>query len=77
MAKIKQVMNCGCLVAVDYNNAVEIVYCPKHRSAPDLYEALKIGKGAVETDLFYHPEDKVSQIKLRIIVKALSKAEGK
>lgn len=44
MAKIKQTMNCGCLVAVDYNNMVIIDYCPKHKAAPELYEVLKEAK---------------------------------
>ncbi len=32
-------MRCGCYVDLKY---VDIVYCPKHQSAPDMYEALKV-----------------------------------
>uniref|UniRef100_A0A6M3JJY9 Uncharacterized protein n=1 Tax=viral metagenome TaxID=1070528 RepID=A0A6M3JJY9_9ZZZZ len=41
MAKIKQTLKCGCMVAMDYNNMVQVDYCPKHKSAPDMYEALR------------------------------------
>ena len=40
MAMIKETLNCGCMVTVDYNNMVQVDYCPKHKAAPDMYEAL-------------------------------------
>ncbi|KKN12478.1 hypothetical protein LCGC14_1016020 [marine sediment metagenome] len=33
--------DCGCEIVTDNMGAYEIDYCPKHKSAPDLYEALK------------------------------------
>ena len=32
---------CGCLVITEPQSSPEIVYCPLHKSAPKLYEALK------------------------------------
>ncbi len=35
---------CGCYVkaVLTRTNQVEIIYCPKHKSAPEMYEALKL-----------------------------------
>ncbi len=46
-------------------------------SAPDLYEALQIGRGVIKAQLFLHPDDKIMQVQLRIVDKALAKAGGK
>ena len=41
MAKLKRTMSCGCIVALDYDGTLAIFYCPKHKAAPEMYEALK------------------------------------
>ena len=41
MTKSKRVMNCGCIVGLDYDGTLKVFYCPKHKAAPELYEALK------------------------------------
>jgi len=40
MADIKT-LGCGCEVIVATNGSVTLSYCPLHRSAPKLYEALE------------------------------------
>lgn len=40
MTEIKT-LDCGCEVIVATNGSVMLTYCPLHKSAPDLYEALK------------------------------------
>ncbi len=35
-----RVYECGCKIT-SYRNCPSIVYCPKHKFAPDLYEAAK------------------------------------
>ena len=67
---------CGCKVVVmgELTNAL-INYCPKHKAAPDMYEALKLTKKTVITKT----EDGylITYDALRAIIKALAKAEGK
>ena len=70
MADIKQEMNCGCFVAVDYNRMVQIDYCPKHKAAFAMYEALKALVG-------YHERTKSAIPCLADALQALSLAEGK
>ena len=41
MAKLKRTMDCGCIIGQDYDGTLTIRYCPKHKAAPDLYEAAK------------------------------------
>ena len=40
MSDIKT-LDCGCEVIVATNGSVMLTYCPLHKSAPDLYEALE------------------------------------
>jgi len=74
MAKFKRTMDCGCIVAVDYNGVVQIDYCPKHKAAPKMYEALEaITDQFCKVDKLYTRDiEIISQAK-----KALSEAEGK
>lgn len=46
-------------------------------SSPDMYEALKMGKDALKALLYEHPDDEIGKAQLKVIDKALSKAEGK
>ena len=41
MAKYKRVMECGCVIGLDYDDTLAIRYCPKHKAAPAMYGALK------------------------------------
>ena len=70
MAKIKQTLKCGCVVAIDYNNMVQVDYCPKHKAAPMMYEALKEYQ-------YYNRCHNDSEAKLfDLAMKALAKADG-
>ena len=68
--KIKQNFPCGCRIDEMANGSLRITYCPKHKAAPDMYEALGIALD--ETPGFMLGED-VKQ-KMR---QARAKAEGK
>ena len=65
---------CGCKTFIDPMRAslgYQIDYCPKHKAAPALYEALK------ELRVFYETGNMDFQ-KVRLdVLSALSKAEGK
>ena len=67
---------CGCKVAVigEITNA-KIVYCPKHKAAEEMYEALK----AVDDYLSApYPENmKLKQIVADKLVASLNTAEGR
>ena len=82
MADRKQELACGCLLALDYDKNMMIVYCSKHKSAPDLYEALK---GLVDAYIINpgteHEFVSLMEIgvppKWEVARKALAKAGGK
>ena len=76
MAKFKKELPCGCIVAVDYDDNARVVYCSKHRAAPDMYQALKdIIEQAEKTHL---PIGADLADSIRVFGKqALAKAEGK
>ncbi len=81
MANYKRILKCGCEVEFRYNDvikdAAKIVYCPKHKAAPELYEALKIAESALNLYSGLHPSDKILSKQCEIADKALAKAEGK
>ncbi|KKN12482.1 hypothetical protein LCGC14_1016060 [marine sediment metagenome] len=64
---------CGCVIIQDRTADAYIVYCPKHKSAPDLYEALKALVAFDDTG-----GDGVSDhyILIRNAKEALAKADG-
>lgn len=72
MAKFKETLGCGCVVAIDYNNMVKVVYCPKHKAAPDMYEALKLYQQHQKGTRGHYCSECHEAIS-----KALAKAEGK
>lgn len=41
MAEHKRTMNCGCILALDYDKTLAVFYCPLHKAAPKLYESLE------------------------------------
>lgn len=63
--RVEQKFPCGCHIDEMIDGSYLIVYCPKHKAAPDMYEALEVirkhGIGAAES----------------LIDQALAKAEGK
>ena len=61
---------CGCEIATDNMGSYEIEYCPKHDSAPDLYEALKEARITLNV---LQPDGSAV---LREIDKALADKEG-
>jgi len=44
--------DCGCYVHVVWHDDYEIIYCPKHKAAPEMYEALEgiASGGCCETE---------------------------
>lgn len=70
----KNVMVCGCIIIHDTTKPREkIDYCPKHRAAPDMYEALKAANNLLNG---YTSANDNEQLKITIRM-ALAKAEGK
>ena len=41
MSKTLTIKACGCMVKRDSGGQVFIIYCSKHKAAPDMYEALE------------------------------------
>ena len=79
MARLKITQPCGCILALDYNDMIKVIYCPKHCAAPEMYEALKEiseGKGRFSRDPLTHAENCIEDMK-NLALKALAKAEGK
>lgn len=73
MAKVKRTLDCGCVIALDYDETLAIFYCPKHKAAPRLYEALQEARSEL-VELRNFPRN------LRLIGqigKALAEAEGR
>ena len=69
---------CGCYI--EYYEGFKdkpdhIIYCPKHKSAPDLYEALKEITTIEQSNVPYDKYDVLGAI--NIAKKALAKADGK
>lgn len=61
---------CGCEAKQVGCNAVHIIeYCPKHKAAPDMYEALE----AVYKDAI--PDKRISMATLEKTIKALAKGK--
>ena len=61
------VIGCGCIY-----DSLGIIYCPKHKSAPDLYEACKLAEKLLAIGVGAEP----LPIPL-MIERAIAKAEGK
>ena len=72
MTEELKTMPCGCKVTVEYGKGTDLVYCSLHKSAPDLYEALKRAHQILK-DRGYRD----TMLALIPIVEALAKAEGK
>lgn len=67
---------CGCRIWIsEYDGKATIHYCPKHKSAPDLYEALKEITTIEQSNVPYDKYDVLGAI--NIAKKALAKADGK
>ena len=63
---------CGCVVIQDQTADAYIVYCPKHKAAPDMYEACRKGLELLSINLEQY-RGTVSEL----LREALAKAEGK
>jgi len=78
MSEIKT-LNCGCEVIEATNGSVMLTYCPKHKVAPDLYEALRHSTTIIHNQIRYevgeHREYLQKQLKTNLEI--LAKAEGK
>jgi len=73
MARLKKTMDCGCIIAVDYNDMVDIIYCPKHLAALETYEILRTLVEALQANKIA----RAVRVAESIGVSALIKAEGK
>ncbi|KKL48117.1 hypothetical protein LCGC14_2328730 [marine sediment metagenome] len=69
------VTDCGCKISTDQPIPNGIIYCPKHKSADDMYEALKgmmeIAEMAMP-DTFFQSDSRVNAVR-----QAIARAEGK
>lgn len=72
MADRKQELACGCVLALDYDKNMAIDYCAKHKTAPDMYEALKQALRTFEAHRIRETDPRYIMLKT-----ALAKAEGK
>ncbi len=60
---------CGCKITSD-KNYPSVEYCPKHKSAPDMYEALRAIEHDIQLPELYLPSIQIA------IHKLLAKVEG-
>ena len=65
-------MECGCYTRSD-RFKVSIVFCPLHKAAPRLYEALK----AMYKNWVVRPDDEVNVLIYKMAEQALAEAKGK
>jgi len=86
MEYVKTFTNCGCQIVISGElHDAQIHYCPKHKAAFDMYEALKhvAEKGldfsviTTGSDLSIWRSHITTNYSLTEITKALAKAEGK
>ena len=68
-------LECGCIIMGNSDRELDISYCPKHRAAPDLYEALRAAQAYIARKEMYSGVQDRTGLEVKII-KALSKAEG-
>lgn len=62
--------DCGCKIRTFAFSGAELIYCPKHLAAPDIYEALRLAfRDLCENGRITEPVENV-------IKQALAKAEG-
>jgi len=77
----KWTLSCGCSIFVEPNSSPLLNYCPKHKSAPDLYEACKMLLHAVERDCVDRGKEELTIHKdspfIDTFRKAITKAEDK
>ena len=67
--------NCGCAMLIRNSGVGSITYCPKHKAAPDMYEALR---GIIARRMECHEVESASiPSEIGAVYKALAKAEGK
>lgn len=64
--------HCGCTIAVLNSGEGVITYCPKHKAAPDMCEALK----EIVSDLTDIGDCRVTNHSFNLAQQALAKAEG-
>ena len=68
---------CGCKVVSGFLCGNTIEYCPLHKSAPELYEALKDILPVIQAIRGADAMDRAStKVVTEVIKKVLSKAEG-
>ena len=73
--RIEQSFPCGCHVDEMIDESYGITCCPKHKAAPDMYEALKIAEVRIHNEIRRHPEAgdyrKMLQDELRSVLECL------
>jgi len=65
---------CGCHCHIGEGGFIVLEYCPKHKAAPDMYEALGHLINSYE---FHCPEAKTESQAIKTAKATLAKAEGK
>ena len=78
--KILQHFPCGCCIILETDNSHSISYCPKHKAASEMYEALKLAREALTIKLNMPTYREILEFKNKtepMILSALAKAEGK
>ncbi len=83
--KIKQNFPCGCRIDEMANGSLGITYCPKHKAAPDMYEALRgillvaqpCDGAKFEFEKTYIGVFRIHGNRLEKALEVLAKAEGK
>lgn len=76
--KERVIPTCGCELSRGGEGILYIRYCPKHKAAPELYEALQEiakGMGRFSLDQLTYAENTIEDMQA-LAVKALAKAEG-
>lgn len=68
-----KVNKCGCKIERDRYGVLFLEYCPKHKAAGDMYEALKM----IEPILDTRPNPTGGNTLWTIAKQAIAKAEGK
>ena len=74
MADLKRTMDCGCIIALDYDRRLILIYCAKHEASPDLYEACKLVASFFERG---NPQSITGFQMKGAVTTALAKAESK
>lgn len=70
--------DCGCEFEISNDGSfTSCRWCPLHKSAKEMYEALKEAITVLASNLYNHPDDAILKLQYKLARKALAKAKGK